>query len=806
MLNAFEEEGKSRVLDREIRNSEHLQYSASHARLAHALTHPHTWCIALLCLCCAFAATANGATKWQVGDAPIRFRVAQSASPSIASAGYFVRIPDGGLLPGPAPISTVIDSSGNEIDSYCLYHNRKHGFVVLYKKPTFGDIYVYVKGGKQLRLLPPKSGLTPSMLFYIQTGRAAMDAAKKIPMGRAGNNTQFRRHLVSKGDPLTISSDLTRQLKERNGRPYSSRLSGYLVTSDPGRTWIAPMVFFGRKEVGGKADLVEVHIDGRRISAAKASRKSGGSGQWIELKKGLHKLDIYHANNPRGEFSNFSLGWRTPKTSIGELGGTRPDDLPLPGTSMWAARKLRGSEVVRSGQGIVRSAEARDGSPVAFFKPRAVEVSWFGNEEPHVVYEMNAITGNNPKDTVYTWQLNAAATIEDTKSVSWMYPWFQERMINLSATSGDKHSTYTFPLFVFQEGLSTDLNNPSARQAFRDVYYNMIRAYPPNQDPTAKWNERMWQTFILTLEPGTSRKLLAEIFGTGRWESMKAAISPERMQILENAFYQWFSYKSPEKCKEWLALLRKREKNAHRRKSIDLMTVEIYMYYLDDLKEARKILLRLTSGTGRLPKVARIRLGDIEFLKGEYSKAVELYGQVQDRVKHGVMAKGEAASAPRGRGLSSADFRKKREERRNWVKLRGGGNTPDWRIGAVRQAAGAEAIRKLIDEGYLTEADKSLQDWELEFPLTKFSGNYIVLEAKFFVKIGNYARARKMLEAYANAVDMTNDLPDALRMIADCMVRMKEPNKKIHEFVKGVEKRLPNHSISRELRTVTKYL
>ncbi|MBN2301641.1 MAG: hypothetical protein JXN60_03895 [Lentisphaerae bacterium] len=745
----------------------------------------HTACMLLF-----YASLVAGAenTQWHVQDAPLRFRVSHTQKPSVDSAGYFVTIPDGGILPGPAPISVVIDASGREIDSYCLYQNRTYGFVVLYGKPTDGDVLIYIKGGNQPNIFPTDSDLTPSVLCYIQTGRASTAAAKQIQMGPAKNSTQFRRHFVAKDDPMAISSDLTRQLKEYDGQPYAARLSGYFVTRNPGRTWIAPIVFQGKNQAEAKADIVEVFIDGNRITPRKESPKSGGTGAWIELKSGLHKLDIYHANDPRSEFSNFLLALRTPNTSDAELGGTRPDDLSMAGTAMWAARRFRNDEIVRSGAGKVKSIESRDGKPTACFTARAKEVLWFGDDKPYLIYELAAMKDGNPKNTKYIWQLSDNATIEDDV-ITWLLPWFRETAISLTAFEGNAKSVCTVPVFAFEEGLFSDLNNSSTQETFRNAYFNMLRAFPSDGNPTATWSPRTWQTFLDLLEPGTSKLILAEIFGTRKWEAMKKALDPERMRIIEDVFYQWFSYKSPEKCLTWLDQVRKAEKSAERRKELDLMKAEVLMYRFDNLKEARSMLLRSISGLGRLANLARIRLGDVEFLAGDYNKAVELYGQVQDRVKHSeIVRNGSGSVSPNPARIS----------------LRGGHITPDWRIGAVRETAGAETIRKLIDEGYMREAFVALQTWEQEFPLTKIAGNYIVTEAKFYMKIGDYARARKALEAYAKAVDMTNDLPDAFRMIADCMIKMNEPMQKLDELVKEAEKRLPNHTVIPELRAAAK--
>jgi hypothetical protein len=62
---------------------------------------------------------AADASEWAVKDASIRFVLDLTVNPSHPTAGYFVAIPDGGILPGPAPVATVFDDKGVPFGKWC---------------------------------------------------------------------------------------------------------------------------------------------------------------------------------------------------------------------------------------------------------------------------------------------------------------------------------------------------------------------------------------------------------------------------------------------------------------------------------------------------------------------------------------------------------------------------------------------------------------------------------------------------------------------------------------------------------------
>ena len=66
----------------------------------------------------ALAPCVHAAGDWHVPDAALRYKVSLTTKPSHTSAGYYVHLPDGGILRGAAPSPTVVTEDGKVIPSF----------------------------------------------------------------------------------------------------------------------------------------------------------------------------------------------------------------------------------------------------------------------------------------------------------------------------------------------------------------------------------------------------------------------------------------------------------------------------------------------------------------------------------------------------------------------------------------------------------------------------------------------------------------------------------------------------------------
>jgi len=749
-----------------------------------------------VCLC---ASRAAEETPWQVRTASLRYKVDLVKKPTVASAGTIVMIPDGGVLPGPNPVSTVLGAAGNEIPSYCLYYTRKYGLAVLFQPPaTAKSVYVYLKGDMEMNVYTPDSGMTPSMLLYVRKGQSSLGAAKQIKPGKTQDSVEFIRHHPIKNDPMQISCEITRRGMHGEGSSYSASMTGYLMTTDPGRTWISAFSIYGDKTEPTQAGM-EVYIDNTRIKAdTKLSDKSCGAGQWMELNKGLHKINIYHATDPvRDLFGALLTTWRTPDTTTEELGGMRGSDLPYPNTPMWEARRMRESEIVRSGKGIVSSIEERNGAPLACFEVRPLAIFWLSDEAaPLLAYEFRAVTAGNPEGAGYIWEPARDTKIEGKEKISWLFPGYKESSMTLTVTAGSRKSTATLPFFGYEPTLRTDLNDPSARETFRDACLTMLQAYPPNEDPTESWSPAMWELFLATLELGSSRPLLAQIF-SHNWDSMRKRLDSMDRWRLEDAFHEWYSFRDPEECLLWLEKTEKNERHTERRKELRLMRSEVYIYFLKDFDAARKLAVGASAGAGDVSALAKVRLGDIEFLRGDINEATRLYGGVQSKSETdnylGTDADGLQWSAPPQWKTDTGSSRRKTPSPGTKDRVN------NWKKGAVLDTSASETVKTLLKQGYYEEARNVLLRWETLFPLSKLSSDFIIHQADLYMKLGNYGKARTLLEAYCEHVETSSYIAPAVDMLLECMEKTNATDADLETFAGKMKKRLEFHPVAEKM-------
>lgn len=754
--------------------------------------------VSVFCTIFAPLSSSVGAT-WHVKEAPIRFTIGLRGRPTHPSAGYFLHLPDGGILPRPFPLTHVVDANGTELKSYALWQNPETGLGIVFETPgSSGDVYIYVTGSEELNIWTPKSGLTPSALLCADPRHGTMEAAKNLAkLGVVGSSVHFRNRAGGAGAQLCIQGDLSGR-----PRPCAFYMLAYLDTKDPGKTWIAPLVFSGKSEV---------RIDNQTIVPKKRIEKSGGTGQWMELSSGLHRLDIFHQCGGSGGWSTkrgvMILTWKTPNTSAEDLGGKRPSDLSSPGTPMWASRHLYRDEIARSGRCTIRKIQSQHGGPVAHFRLQATHNFWFGNESPVLIYKLTAFTAGNPKKTQYTWSFGDEARATG-KETSWFFLGRREHKITLTAVSGSKQSQCSIPFYSFTT-VRTSMNNPAVREAFITTCLDVFRAYPDDIDPTAAWDKSMWNNFFRNMELGRGHALLAHIF-TKRWNSLKGKLSPAKQELLEDLFVSSAQYLDPANTLKWVSRFEKSAATSQRRGMLKLTRAEILMYYLKDLDAARKLIQPMIRASGELAEMAKIRLGDIEFLARDLNEATRLYGEVQNRVKHG-----QKNAERTGSGLRGGLARSKKElpaQRKRDAKLAARGSygkstrVADWKIGAIRDVSASETVRSLIEQGFLMEAKEALRAWEREFPLTKISGNYILMEGKFYMALKDYVRTRSMLEAYCDQIDASSFIPPALKALLQCMMFMNEPDEVLTKYSEAVKKRMEFHPVADEIDALLKII
>ena len=721
----------------------------------------------------------HAAGEWQVPEAPLRYKLELSGKPTHPTAGYYVHLPDGGILRGTSPATVVMTEDGKVLPSFLLWQNAESGFSIVFADPGAATpaVYVYTLSGRQPQLWRPESGLTPSAILCTLPGRDSLPAAQALgKLGRVEPAVHSSANAGIPKAPFSIGGDQTGR-----PRPGSFYLLSYVEAAAAGSYWIAPFILNGQGEV---------HIDGTKINPKERSKQWGGTGASVELTQGLHRVEVFQTAAGTGPYSSnendgglMYLTWRPPAEEI------KGAD----------SRVLKSTEIARSGTCNLTAVQAKDGTPVAAAISRPGLSYWFENEEPLLIYDLAALNAGHPAGTTYTWSFPDGAAIEGPK-VQWIFPGLRENKLKLTVKSGPSTSVCTASFFGFGTQ-QTSLENPGHREAFRKVLATMLKGYPRSPDPVAGWSEAWWNNLLRTVEGGEGYPLLLQLF-TDHLDATRKKLSPGQLFSLQDIFLDLTQRQNPRETLQWLQKFLSDATAVARQSELKLREGELQMYYLGDRKLAEKIFTALAPLPGEPGERAKIRLGDLALLGGDLNKATSLYADVQSR------ARTRRNAAPAG-GLvanqllqggparpAAPDWRSSPLALQSPSKTGGG---PDLKRGALQEVSLSENVRTLADGGFLLEARQAILTWEIEFPLSKISGDYILRESALYIKMEDWKRAQPMLEAYCREIDASSYLPDAASMLIACVNSTKQPPASIRELIEKVKGRLKYHPVADEL-------
>jgi hypothetical protein len=409
------------------------------------------------------------------------------------------------------------------------------------------------------------------------------------------------------------------------------------------------------------------------------------------------------------------------------------------------------------------------------------------------MYELEALTDGNPSGTHYSWQFGAKSSPISGEKLAWLFPGWREHSVRLTVSGGSRrmkaiHSFYSWA------PISSSLDDPQTRKDFFDASLTMFRAAGKNVDPMAGLGEAYWNTLmrVATINEGinTLGFLLTE-----RTKLLRKHIKPADIDFLEDIVLDAVSRRDPSKAISWI---RKRRRQTSARAGLNKLTLveaEIRLHCLGESNTVSRLLSPLVRQSGEIAEIARIRLGDLAFVSGDLNRATALYADVQNRVRHRRNTGDQSAARPVfGRGLARSKTEMKERTRLRLRSVdRTGEKVDNWKLTAFLGVSVSETVKTLIDQGQLLAARETLQAWERQFPLSKVSGDYILQEARYHMKLKNWVRARSMLEAYCDLVDASSYVPDASLELLRCMVEMKDSKDDIRSYCRKMSKRLEFH-------------
>ena len=708
----------------------------------------------------------RAAGEWQVADSQLRYKLDLLRKPSHASSGYLAFLPDGGVLRGNKPATTVVTEDGKVLASYVLWQNTENGFALVFAAPEgeAKSVSVYIHTGAAARVWNPRTGLTPGPILCVSPGRDTLVAAQAMAgLGRVEGSVHWLENPGHPFSPFSISGDLS-------GRPKPAAFYQLSHVDAPvaGEYWMAPLFHTGQGEL---------RVDGVKVEVKEKSKKWAGVGASIKLAKGLHRVEVLQTAPGSGPYSSamMYLTWRTPKE---QLKNEKNDE----------ARILKSSEIARSGSCSLAAVETREGAPQAAARITPGLPYWFGDEEPLVLMEFKALSAVQSPDTKVSWTFPEGATIEGER-VKWLVPGFREGRVRMTVKSGKSVSSAMVPYFGFSTERAS-LERAEHRQAFRETLGEMLSVFPKGSETVATWSDAWWNNIFRTVEGGEGEKLLGHLFGE-QFDSVKKRLAPSQMTILEDVFLDATVHGHPEENLNWLKRFFSGTSDAGRQNDLRFREGELFMYYLNDRKRAEILFTTLSSTRGEISERAKIRLGDIALLGGDLNKATSFYADVQNRAR---MARNTSAP-PTG-----ALVTKQLLSGGSASASTGAPSAPSsLKGGALQEVSLAENVRTLTESGFLLEALRALEAWETDFPLSKISGDFILREASIYLKMKDWKHARPMLEAYCREIDASSYLPEAVSTLILCIQSSKADPAAVREIVEKVRDRLKFHPVAAQL-------
>jgi len=696
--------------------------------------------------------------KWQVPGAEIRLKMEIEKKPSVPEAGIVVFIQNGGLLPSPASLAVVFDSAGKELKNECIWNNPKEGFGLVFEPPKGeGPVSIYFKKSSSVRAWTPKSDFRPGLLLYTETGKHNLNDARimgsKEPPGSNG-----RVGLV----PMVAD----RANRFATGDGYMSYYCGWLNVPEDGP------IYYGTVSSDGSQAL----LDGKVVAEWLGEHPyretvPGEHGRTSVLDKGPHRFEYFHftANpNPQTQFI-----WRLP--------GTQKDHADTP----------MNNDFVQSGSGKIVSVETRFGSPLAMFESAAIRYA--GYEGAWIdLFELTVPFSKTATDSEATWDLGNKYRANGTR-VLWPvvrgdFPTVKLTLKNRLGMTSSSRALYADVVPKF-----TEVTSPEDRALWQEALLNRLKASPLRSHVAEDWPKCFWTMLPEIIEPGEAGELLGELFEHSPEELQK--LPPEAREKLETIALQNIAA-DHEKAAAFLVKMIGNQKDPGRRSHWQILQIDFYLFEIGDLNTARKLSEQFRGSPSAMsPADVALRTvlcGDIERLSGHPDLAMQFYAAARQEYRHATAA---ALVPPIGSSMNRPSPPSKPQSASSAAAGMAigaaKGTQTDWRVRTVRQNACFSQVNSLLDQNYLSEAKSALDDWLVEFPFSKLSGDYTLAEARYYSLLGNNARAVRILKAYRKQTEISNELPSAMEMELRCLVSL-DRKEDLKELSNDITKRFPD--------------
>jgi len=734
---------------------------------------------------------------WHILGAGIRFDVQITSRPKTPAAGIIAILPDAGILPKGKLKADVVDNAGKPLKSNLLWHNPDEGLALVFEDSPTTHAWIYISSSADY----PKATapLRPSLMLFVRNGgkpglEQAHDLAERMP---AGPDTYF-----------TLVERIYHSLSPAGHDDQTSSLySGWIQVAKAGKTYLYTV----------SKDGSEFFIDDKLVYSWPGLHGRGGSeraekGAWIDLSAGTHRIEYYHFSQIfKGR--ECQLGWQ----QAGEPQPRNPKNSNLLNLSVTGP--MEESDFVHSAVATLTAAVSKQG-PVAI-----VTNSWEAilqpGQSPVCLFQFYAFGSESlPTNTTYEWDFGGGRKMHGPQA-TWLYGGTGDQRVTLTVSSGSSKSTCSklfFPKSAnpAEEPPRLSINRAEDRSKVRNIFLAMCRATPADKRPGELWNATLWEGLAAVMDPESEYALLSELFQRSRPDILN--LDNAKRWPLEDAFFATLRQVDPKLTVTWLDRLEKEEKNPARIAQWKSQRVHFYIFEGDNLDQARLAANEFTGTAAGLKQteLAMIRMGDVELFNGKQDLARRYYAQAQELRPPSAPEASRSASGASGAASLKPDDKQRAGTAKTKPgpggKTAGTATTPGtsvalatppaidaWKVSAVHASAYYSTMRSLVGQQCFFEARKTLDQWELEIPLDKLAGDFPLAEAEYYMALKQFKRAQKILMIYRQSVDLSNTLPQTMKMELYCLTQL-DRNNEARDLAAQIIKRLPNHPLAEEVK------
>ena len=736
--------------------------------------------IGLGALICLGGSIVRAQAPWHIPGAAMRFEVQINSRPTTPAAGIVAILPDAGILPKGKLKADVIDDTGKPLKANLLWHNPDEGLALVFADSPAAQAWIYVS----LAADYPKAAapLRPSLLLFVRNGgKPGLDQARALS-GKMPVGTDIHFKLVER----IFHSIVPVGRDERTSSCYS----GWIDVKRAGKTYFYTV----------SKDGSEFFIDGKQVYSWPGLHDRRGSdraekGAWIDLGAGIHQVEYYHFAQT-ALARECQLGWQ----QAGEPKPRSPKNPDLPNLSVTGP--MEESDFVHSGVATLAAADSAQG-PAAVATNRWEAIIQPG-KDPVCLFQFYAFGSERlPTNTVFEWDFGGGRKLQGPQ-VAWLYGGTGDQRVTLTVSAGSSKSACSILFFPksmdpAREPPRLSINSAEDRRKVREVFLAMCRATPAAKRPGELWNATLWEGLAAVMDAESEYALLSELFLRSRQDILE--LDNSQRWLMEDAFYEALRQADPKLTVTWLDRFEKEEKAPARIGQWKARRVQFYIFEAEDQGQARLAANEFTGTAASLKQteLAMIRMGDVDLFNARQDLARRYYAQAQEL----------SPAAPPAASIQPDDKQRPAGARTRPApggKVAGSAAAygqskviEDWKVSAVHAAAYYATVRSQIGQKAFFEARQTLDQWELELPLDKLAGDFPLAEAEYYLALKQFKRAHKIVMTYRQSVDLSNTLPQAMKMELYCLVQLGR-DKEARELGALIIKRLPNHPLAEEVK------